>query len=61
MQGMESTIRLKQTLREGGRKQHVIREIDWYLQLQLNKNSNYNRLARKIAITNLGGPVKIRI
>ena len=24
-------------------------------------NSNYNRLARKIAITNLGGPVKIRI
>ena len=61
MQGMESTIRLKQTLGEVGSKQHVIRKIDWYLQLQLNKKSNYNRLARKIAVANLGGPVKRRI
>ena len=31
------------------------------LQLYLTKNSNYNRLARKIVIANLGGPVKRRI
>ena len=37
MQGMESTIRLKQTLREGGSKQRVIRNIDWYLQVQLHQ------------------------
>ena len=61
MQGRDSTIRLKQTLGDGGSKQHVIRKIDWYLQLQLNKNCNYNRLARKIVIANLGGPVKRRI
>ena len=35
--------------------------IDCYLQLQLNKNSNYNRLACKIANANLGSPVKIKI
>ena len=61
MQGRESTIRLKQTLGEGGSKQHFIGKIDWYLQRQLNKISNYNRLARQIVIANLGGPVKRRI
>ena len=31
------------------------------LQLYFNKNSNYNRLAHKLAIANLGGPVKRKI
>ena len=36
--------------------------IDCYLQRQLNKNSNFNRLAHKIAIiSNLNGPVKRKI
>ena len=43
-----------------GREANEKKETD-QLQLHLTKNSNYNRLARKIVIVNLRGPVKRRI
>jgi len=36
-------------------------QLQLQLQLIFNKNVDYNRLARKIAIANLGGPVKRKI